>query len=122
MNIILWILQALLALIFMYSGICKSVFSIRKLVDEKGQTGVEHLSLPFVRIIGISEILGAMGLILPWWLKIFPMLTPITAILLALIMIPAAKIHYKRKEPKNVFTNTILFFICIFLAYARFFL
>ena len=122
MNIILWILRALLALIFMYSGICKSVFSIRKLVDEKGQTGVEHLSLPFVRIIGISEILGAMGLILPWWLKIFPMLTPITAILLALIMIPAARIHYKRKEPKNVFTNAILFFICIFLAYARFFL
>jgi tryptophan-rich sensory protein len=88
-------------------------------VDERGQTGVENISLPFVRFIGISEILGAFGLILPWWLKKFSILTPVSAILFACIMIPAAIIHYERKEPKNVVTNVILFLICLFIAYGR---
>ena len=122
MNSILWILQTLMFITFMYSGVNKSIFSIRKLVYEKGQTGVENLSIPIVRFIGISEILGAVGLILPWWLNILPVLTPVSAILFALIMIPAAVIHYKRKEPKNVFTNVILFCICIFIGYGRIFL
>ena len=121
MNTILWILQVLTGIIFMYSGINKSIFPIRKLVYEKGQTGVENLSLPLVRFIGVSEILGAFGLILPWWVKILPALTPISAILLAIVMIPAAIIHYKRKEPKNVMTNIILFLICIFIACGRLF-
>jgi hypothetical protein len=121
MDSVLWILQALMFATFMYSGINKSMFSIRKLVCEKGQTGVENLSISFVRFIGISEILGAVGLILPWWLNILPWLTSLSAILFALIMIPAAIIHYKRKEPKNVFTNVMLFCICIFIAYGRIF-
>lgn len=119
MNTVLWILQAVISAIFMYSGVNKSIFSIRKLVYEKEQTGVENLSLPFVRFIGISEILGAIGLILPWWSGILPVLTPVSAILFAFIMIPAAIIHYKRKEPKNVLTNAILFCICIFIGYGR---
>ncbi len=121
MNTLLWILQVVMSAAFMYSGICKSTFSIRKLVYEKGQTGVEYLSLPFVRFIGISEILGAVGIILPWWLNILPILTPVSAILFAFIMIPAAIIHYKRKEPKNVLTNVVFFCICIFIAYGRIF-
>ena len=122
MNTILWILQAVAAATFMYSGINKSIFSIRKLVYEKGQTGVENLSIPVVRFIGISEILGAIGLILPCWLNILPGLTSVSALLLSIIMIPAAVIHYKRKEPKNVMTNVILFGICVFIAYGRIYL
>lgn len=122
MNTTLWILQVFAAVTFMYSGINKSIFPIRKLVDEKGQTGVDNLPLPLVRFIGISEILGATGLILPWWLNILPVLTTISAILFAFIMIPAAIIHYKRKEPKNILTNVILFCICIFIGYGRIFL
>jgi uncharacterized membrane protein YphA (DoxX/SURF4 family) len=122
MNTILWILQVVAAATFMYSGVNKSIFSIRKLVYEKGQTGVENLSIPTVRFIGISEILGAVGLILPCWLNILPGLTSISALLLSIIMIPAAVIHYKRKEPKNVLTNVILFGICIFIAYGRMYL
>ena len=122
MNTILWILQVVAAATFMYSGVNKSIFSIRKLVYEKGQTGVENLSIPTVRFIGISEILGAVGLILPCWLNILPRLTSVSALLLSIIMIPAAVIHYKRKEPKNVLTNVILFGICIFIAYGRMYL
>jgi uncharacterized membrane protein YphA (DoxX/SURF4 family) len=78
MNILLWVLQAFVAFAFLYSGICKSVFSEQKLVA-MGQTGVEGLSLAFIRFIGITEILGAAGLILPLALGVFPALTVIAA-------------------------------------------
>ena len=119
MNTILWVLQALMSITFLYSGINKSVFSIRTLVDKKGQTGVEHLPLPFVRFIGVTEILGAFGLILPLALGIASWLTWVTAILFAMIMIPAAVIHYKRHEPKNIATNVTLFVICVVIALLR---
>jgi uncharacterized membrane protein YphA (DoxX/SURF4 family) len=122
MNAVLWVLQVIMSAVFMYSGINKSVFSIQELVVEKGQTGVENLPLSFVRFIGISEILGAIALILPWLLDILPFLTGVIAIVLALIMIPAGVIHYKRKEYKNVATNIIIFCICIFIGYGRLFL
>ncbi len=124
MNTALWILQSLMALVFLYSGVNKSIFSAQKLVAI-GQTGVEGLPIPLIRFIGISEILGAFGLILPWWIKIFPFLTPFSALCMAAIMVPAARIHYNRidnnnkKECINVWQNCILFAICIFIFYGR---
>ena len=120
MNTILVILQTMMAIVFLYSGINKSIFSIPELVHSKGQTGVDNLPLPLVRFIGISEILGSVGLIAPWYFNILPILTPIAASLFAIIMVPAAVIHYKRKELKNVFVNVVLFSICIVIAYYRF--
>ena len=120
MNTMLWGLQCITALIFMYSGINKSIFSEQKLVA-KGQTGVEGLPLPLIRFIGISEIFGAVGLIVPWWTNILPVLTPIAAICFAVMMILAARIHYKRKEYKNVLTNSIIFLMCLFITYGRLF-
>ncbi len=121
MNTILWGAQWITAFIFMYSGINKSIFSEQKLVA-KGQTGVEGLPLPLIRFIGISEIFGAVGLIVPWWINILPILTPIAAICFAVMMILAARIHYKRKEYKNVLTNTVIFLLCLFITYGRLFL
>lgn len=118
MNTILWILQAVMAAVFMFSGINKSIFSEQKLVA-KGQTGVEGLPLPFIRFIGISEILGAIGIILPLWLNILPVLTAVSAIGFAIIMVPAARIHYKRQEYRNVAVNSLFFLICVFIAYFR---
>lgn len=118
MNSILWILQFLIAGIFMFSGINKSIFSEQKLIA-KGQTGVVGLPLPLIRFIGVSEILGAIGIILPLWLNILPILTTISAICFAIIMIPAAIIHYRLGEPKNIFTNCVIFLLCIFIAYCR---
>ncbi|HXL58357.1 MAG TPA: DoxX family protein [Chitinophagaceae bacterium] len=121
MNTILWGAQWITAFIFMYSGINKSIFSEQKLVA-KGQTGVEGLPLPLIRFIGVSEIFGAVGLIVPWWINILPILTPIAAICFAVMMILAARIHYKRKEYKNVLTNTVIFLLCLFITYGRLFL
>lgn len=118
MNTTLWILQSIIAFAFMFSGINKSIFSEQKLVAS-GQTGVEGLPLPLIRFIGISEILGAVGIILPLLLNILPILTTVSAICLATIMIPAARIHFKRHEYKNVFINTIIFSTCLFIAYGR---
>jgi len=120
MNTTLWILQAVLALVFLYSGINKSIFSERKLVA-KGQTGVEGLSVPFIKFIGVSEILGGIALMLPGLLNIATVLTPLAAIGLAIIMVPAGIIHYKRGEYKNVPTNCILFVMCLFVAYGQLF-
>ena len=121
MNTTLWALQALMSLTFLYSGVNKSIYSIRTLVDERGQTGVEGLPLFFVRFIGVSEILGAFGLVLPWALSITAWMTPLTAVLLALVMVPAAVIHYRRNEPKNILTNVVLFATGVVIAYGRFF-
>jgi hypothetical protein len=60
-----------------------------------GQTGVEGLSLPLIRFIAWSELLGAGGLIVPWWSGILPVLTPLAALCLGIIMIPAGVIHYR---------------------------
>lgn len=118
MNITLWILQSIIAAIFLYSGVQKSIYSERILVA-KGQTGVEGLSTGLIRFIGVSEILGTIGIIVPLLIHMLPILTIISAGCLAAIMVPAAVIHYKRHEPKNVLTNCIVFLICVFIVYGR---
>ncbi len=111
-------LQGITAFIFMFSGINKSIYSEKTLVS-KGQTGVENLPLILIRIIGFSEILVSLGLILPSILNVFLNLTVISAICLGLIMIPAAIIHYKRKEFKTIIINVIIFIVCMSIAYFR---
>lgn len=118
MNTILWILQSLIAVIFLYSGVKKSTYSEHKLVSI-GMTGVEGLPIAVIRFIGISEILGTIGIIIPLLINIIPVLTPISAICFAVIMIPAGIIHYKRHEAKNVLTNCIVFLICSLIFYGR---
>ncbi len=86
MNFLLWELQILLALIFTYSGVCKLLFAKKKLVL-MGQTGVERLPLTLIRFIGMAEILGSLGIILPWLVNAFTVLTPISAICFAIVML-----------------------------------
>jgi uncharacterized membrane protein YphA (DoxX/SURF4 family) len=119
MNTILWIFQILLAIVFGYSGIMKSTQQRERLVHI-GQTGVADLSYPLIRLIGTLEILGAMGIILPQALHVLPFLTPVTAICFAVIMIPAAGIHTKRREFKSVSLNIFLFLLSVFVALQRF--
>lgn len=109
----------MIAFIFMFSGVNKSIYSEKQLV-EKGQTGVEGFSGGFIKFIGISEILGSIGLILPFLLNIYPALTYISAICLGLIMIPAGVIHYRRKEFKNVILNIGILVACLVIAYFRY--
>lgn len=120
-NIILWILQIVTAIVFLYSGVCKAIFPEMKLVA-MGQTGVEGLHPAFIKFIGVSEIAGSIALIAPTYWDTLSWLTPLSALCLAFIMLFAAIIHDKKNEPGNVRTNVILFIICILIAVGRTFL
>ena len=118
MNTLLWIGQTFLAVIFLYSGICKSILTKEALVA-RGQTGVAGRQPSQIRFIGISEIIGSIGIILPWWTGIFPFLTPLAAAGFAAIMLLAAPIHYRLKEGRNVALNLFVLLIALFVAWSR---
>jgi hypothetical protein len=83
MTYALWIVQGLLALIFLFSGGMKLVMPLEALTEQMPLPGL------FVRFIGVAEVLGAIGLILPGLLRIRPGLTPLAAAGLVIIMIGA---------------------------------
>jgi uncharacterized membrane protein YphA (DoxX/SURF4 family) len=118
MNIYLWIAQGILALIFLSSGAAKSSMSREKMLAT-GQSGAASQPLGLVRFIACCEILGAAGLILPPALGIGRFLTPLAAAGLAAIMIGAARIHTRLKEPYAVAINVTLFALCVFVVYGR---
>ena len=118
MNTILWIGQGMLALIFLVSGVNKSIYSEKQLIS-KGQTGVVGKSAATIKFIGISELLGVIGIIVPWLTGIFRGLTPITAGCFAILMILAAPIHYRLKEPRNVATNIFILALSLFVGIGR---
>ena len=118
MNTMLWVAQSLLAALFLFSGVMKSTQSEQKLVAS-GQTGVEGLPRYLIRFIGISEILGAAGLVLPGLSNIMPVLIPLAAIGLGLIMVLAAIVHYRRDEKRTALLNLFILLVCLFVAYGR---
>jgi hypothetical protein len=83
-NILLWSIQGLLAALFIFAGGVKLVLPI-----EAMQQGPVALPGPFLRFVGVAEVCGAIGLILPWALRIRPRLTPLAACGLIVIMIGA---------------------------------
>ena len=85
-NVTLWVVQGLLAALFLFAGGMKLVLPIEALA------GPMPLPGPFLRFIGVAEVLGAVGLILPWLLRIRPSLTPLAATGLVIIMIGATAI------------------------------
>ena len=85
-NYALWVVQWALALLFLWAGGVKLVLPLEML---KGPVALPGL---FVRFIGLAEALGAVGLILPWLLRIHPVLTPLAAAGLVIIMIGATVI------------------------------
>ena len=97
----------------------KSTRTEKELVS-MGQTGVENLSGSLIRFIGVSEILGAIGIILPWLTGIVPILTPVAATGLGTIMILAAIVHFQRNEKTTAIENLMILLVCAFVAYGRF--
>jgi uncharacterized membrane protein YphA (DoxX/SURF4 family) len=77
---LLWTLQALLAALFLFAGGMKLVSPIAALTQQVALPG------PFLRFIGLAEVLGALGLILPGLLGVRPALTPLAAAGLVIIM------------------------------------
>lgn len=119
MNIALWIVQVLLALVFAMAGLFKLTQSKEALI-ERGLTYVEDLSASAIRTIGALELLGAIGLILPALTGILPLLTPLAAVGLALTMVGAIVFHVRRNEYSSTITNVVLLVLALFVAYGRF--
>jgi hypothetical protein len=97
MNVALWIVQGALALGFGASGVVKATRDRKRLFDE-GITWVEDFSAGAVKTIGALELLAALGLILPAAIGIAPVLTPLAATGIALLMAGAAVVHFRRGE------------------------
>ena len=115
MNILLWILQCLLALLFIFSGAMKFVMP----VEEMNRQAPVVLPGLFLHFIGVCEILGGFGLILPSLLRIKPGLTPLAATGLAIITIGATVITMRGGMVAMVVLPLTTALLCIFVAYGR---
>lgn len=120
MNIVIWIVQGLLAAMFLMAGIMKATQPKEKL--SKNMTWVNDVSANNVKLIGVLEILAAIGLVLPQVTGILPWLTPLAAIGLMLTMIGAILVHAKRSENSAIGINLVLLLLAAFVAYGRFML
>ncbi len=116
MNIALWIVQGLLALMFIFAGMTKA-FQYEK--AKASMPWVKDSSKGLVTFIGVSELLGGLGLIIPLATGVVPYLTPISAIALAVVMLLAAGFHAKRKEYQGIVMNIILLALAVFVAIGR---
>ena len=118
LNITLWIAQVLLAGMFLMSGFMKVAQPIAELA--KMLPWAAQVPGGLVRFIGISEVLGGLGLILPALLRIKPTLTAWAAVGIAVIMILAAAFHASRGENSAIGMNVILALLAAFAAWGRF--
>jgi uncharacterized membrane protein YphA (DoxX/SURF4 family) len=113
MNYALWIVQVLLALLFLFAGVMKLVLPLEAL---KGPVALPGL---FLRFIGVAEVLGALGLILPGLLRVQPRLTPLAAAGLVIIMIGATVITLVTSSFGLAVIPLVTGLLATFVAYGR---
>jgi uncharacterized membrane protein YphA (DoxX/SURF4 family) len=114
-NVVLWILQVLLAFLFLFAGGTKLVMSI----EEMTKDAPVHLPGLFLRFIGVCEVLGAFGLLLPALLRIKAGLTPLAAVGLAIITFGATVTSLMAGMVGAALLPFIVALLCVFVAYGR---
>jgi uncharacterized membrane protein YphA (DoxX/SURF4 family) len=120
MNIVLWILAALLAATFLAAGSMKLAQPKEKLAAAPNMEWTEQFSAGQIKTIGALEVLAAIGLIVPAALDIVPVLVPLAAVGLGLLMIGAAITHARRNESRGIVTNVVLLVLAGVVAWGRF--
>lgn len=118
MNILLWIIQVLLALLFLFAGGMKLVVPPDVLM-KMGSPNQVHLPGLLVQFVGVCEVLGALGLILPGLLRIRPALTPLAAAGLAIIMIGATVLTIAGDGIGAAVVPFVVTLLLVFVAYGR---
>ncbi|QNM86118.1 DoxX family protein [Polaribacter pectinis] len=116
-NIILWIAQGLLAIMFIMAGIMKTTQPLETLLESL--PWVKSTPLGLVRFIGISELFGGLGLIVPSIFRFKPFLAVWAAIGLSIVMLLAAGFHASRGEFSAIGVNIVLIAIFLFIAWGR---
>lgn len=114
MNIVLWILQVLLAAQFLFHGYIM-VFPPASLAE------IIHAQFAnwFRLFVGIAESFGALGLLLPGMTRIMPWLTPLAGVGLAIVAISASGLHFSRGETGSAISTLVLFGLLAFVTYMR---
>ncbi len=120
MNVVLWILAGLLAAFFLAAGATKLAQSKEKLTASPNMAWAPDFSPGVIKMIGALEVLAAIGLILPAALDIVPVLVPLAAVGLMLVMIGAAATHARRKETQAIAMNVVLLAVAAVVAWGRF--
>ncbi len=118
MGTFLWVLQWVLALMFLMAGVMKMMRPKEKLAEKMGW--VNDFSSGAVKTIGMIEVLAAIGLVVPPLVGVAPDLTAAAAAGLVLLMIGAARVHLRRNEPQMVAINTVLGVMALVVAWGRF--
>jgi uncharacterized membrane protein YphA (DoxX/SURF4 family) len=115
MNIALWIAQALLAATFLFTGGMKLVIPLEEMMKQM------PIPLPgwFLRFTGVVEVLGAIGVVLPWLLRIRPGLTPLAAAGLVIVMIGATVYTLAAGDFASVPIPLVVGIVAAFVAYGR---
>jgi uncharacterized membrane protein YphA (DoxX/SURF4 family) len=116
MNVTLWVVQIILAAGFVYSGWMKTV-----LIESSKKTWAWVNDMPkiLVVLIGFGELLGALGLVLPWAINIAPVLTPYAAIALAAVVLLGMLFHIWRKEYRELGVNIFFIVLALIVAFGR---
>ena len=117
MNRALWIVQGLLAALFLFGGTVKLMIPIEEMTAQMPLPG------PFIQFIAVAEVLGGLGLVLPWALRILPGLTPLAASGLVIIMIGATTLTAAGVGGGDAVSALFPGFVgllCAFVAYGRF--
>jgi DoxX-like protein len=118
MNIVLWIIQVLLALLFLFAGGTKLVLPL-DVLNSMGSPNQILLPGLFIRFIGVCEVLGALGLILLGVLRIRPGLTPVAAAGLTIIMIGATVLTFIADGIGPAVVPLVVGILTTFVAYGR---
>jgi uncharacterized membrane protein YphA (DoxX/SURF4 family) len=113
MNVALWIVQVLLAALFLFAGVMKLVVSIESMQGPMPMPGV------FLRFIGVCEALGGLGLLLPGLLGIATWLTPLAAVGLVIIMIGATAVTIAGGDLVASLIPAVVGVAAAFVAYGR---
>jgi hypothetical protein len=120
MNLTLWIVAGLLAVVYLISGAGKLIMPKEKIAATSGGGWVEDFSAGSVKAIGALEVLAAVGLVLPAALDIAPVLVPLAALGLVLLMVGAVITRLRRHEAKFMVADLVYLALAGFVAWGRF--
>jgi len=117
-NVLLWVLQAILAAVFLATGLNKAVKPKAAMI--RMSHWWQAWPAGAIKALGVAELLGVAGLLLPWATGIARVLTPIAAVGLAIVLVGAAATHVRYREYRIVPAVVVLLAAAIIVAVGRF--
>jgi uncharacterized membrane protein YphA (DoxX/SURF4 family) len=118
-NVVLWVVAGLLAAAFLAAGVMK-LTQPRERLAASGLAWTEDFSAGQLRAIGALELAAAIGLVVPAAIDVAPVLVPLAALGLALLMIGAAVVHLRRSEASMLPVNAVFLGLAAVVAWGRF--